>query len=130
MIAVDTNVLVRLVTNDDTVQSPRAAELFVREDVFISKTVLLETEWVLRAAYELAPTAIRGAFERLIAVPSVTLEDSAAVARTLTWYASGMDFADALHLASSATATAFATFDKPLSKRAKKLATVPPTMPL
>jgi predicted nucleic-acid-binding protein len=128
VIAVDTNVLVRLVTNDDRVQSPRAAELFIREDVFISKTVLLETEWVLRAAYELSSAAIRGAFERLTAVPSVTVEDSPAVARALTWYSAGMDFADALHLAGSGASTSFATFDRPLSKRAKKLETTPPTM--
>jgi len=126
MIAVDTNVLVRLVANDDPTQSPRAAQLFVREDVHVSKTVLLETEWVLRGAYDLTPAAIRGAFERLIAVPSVTVEDAPAVARALSWYAAGVDFADALHLASSAASTSFRTFDRSFAKRAKKLGATPP----
>jgi predicted nucleic-acid-binding protein len=126
VIAVDTNVLVRLVTNDDPVQSPRAARLFVKEDVFVSLTVLLEVEWVLRGAYELPPPAIQNAFERLVSVPSVTVEAAAAVARALTWFAGGMDFADALHLASSATSvTGFHTFDKALARRAGKLANAP-----
>jgi len=57
MIAVDTNVLVRLLTGDDPAQTQRAVELFAQESILIPKTVLLETEWVLRYRYELAPTA-------------------------------------------------------------------------
>jgi predicted nucleic-acid-binding protein len=126
VIAVDTNVLVRLVTNDDPVQSPRAARLFVEEDVFVSRTVLLEVEWVLRGAYDLPSSAIQSAFERLMSVPSVTLEDAAGVARALTWFGGGMDFADALHLASSAApATKLCTFDKAFARRARKLGTTP-----
>jgi predicted nucleic-acid-binding protein len=126
VIAIDTNVLVRLVTNDDPVQSPRAARLFVEEDVFVSRTVLLEVAWVLRGAYDLAPSVIRSALERLLSVPSITIENAPAVARALTWLAGGMDFADALHLAGSApSATAFRTFDQALARRAKKLGTTP-----
>ena len=57
MIAVDTNVLVRLLTGDDPAQTRRAADLFAQESILIPKTVLLETEWVLRYRYELAPIA-------------------------------------------------------------------------
>lgn len=124
--AIDTNVLVRLVTNDDPKQSRKAAQLFVSQDIYVSKTVLLETEWVLRGAYALAPAAIRGAFERLLAVSSVTVEDAPGVARALSWYAAGMDFADALHSASSTSAENLATFDRAFAKRAQKLAVVPP----
>ncbi len=125
MIAVDTNVLVRLVTNDDPKQSPRAAQLFARNDVYISKTVLLETEWVLRGAYELSTEAIGSAFARLVEIPSVTLEDAPRVARALGWYAAGLDFADALHLASSTVATGFTTFDRAFGKRAASLSATP-----
>jgi predicted nucleic-acid-binding protein len=126
VIAVDTNVLVRVVTNDDPVQSPRAARLFVEEDVFVSRTVLLEVAWVLRGAYDLPPATIHDAFERLMSVPSVTVEDAPSVARALAWFAGGMDFADALHLASSAASvTALHTFDKALARRARKLGTTP-----
>jgi predicted nucleic-acid-binding protein len=118
---IDTNVLVRLVTNDDPKQSTRAARLFAEEDIHLSKTVVLETEWVLRAAYGLAPAVIRAAFERLMAVPSITVEDAPAVARAVSWYAAGMDFADALHLASSRPTKVFSTFDKAFVRRAKKL---------
>lgn len=126
MIAVDTNVLVRLVTNDDVNQSRRAAQLFASEEIFVSKTVLLETEWVLRGAYELPPAVIRNAFERLVAASSVTLEDEGAVARALDWYASGTDLADALHLASSTACSSFRTFDKSFATRANKLGATPP----
>lgn len=127
MIAVDTNVLVRLVTNDDPVQSPRAARLFMKEDVFVSWTVLLEVEWVLRGAYNLPARTVQDAFERLASVPSVKFENAAALARALTWFAGGMDLADALHLAASAASvTGFHTFDKALARRARKLSAVPP----
>lgn len=118
MIAVDTNVLVRLLTGDDPGQTKRAADLFRRENILIPKTVLLETEWVLRYSYQLSPPAILAAFQKLLGLPQVTLEDGPAIAEALTRYEAGMDFADALHLASGRAAEAFATFDARLKKRA------------
>ena len=56
MIALDTNVLVRLVTGDDATQAKRAAARIDTGDAFfVSLTVALELEWVLRGAYKLAP---------------------------------------------------------------------------
>lgn len=118
MIAVDTNVLVRLLTGDDPGQTKRAAELFRRENILIPKTVLLETEWVLRYGYQLSPPAILAAFQKLLGLPQVTLEDGPGIAEALTRYEAGMDFADALYLASGRAAEAFATFDARLKKRA------------
>lgn len=118
MIAVDTNVLVRLLTGDDPDQTKRAADLFRRENILIPKTVLLETEWVLRYSYQLSPPAILAAFQKLLGLSQVTLEDGPAIAEALTRYEAGMDFADALHLASGRGADAFATFDARLKKRA------------
>ena len=51
MIALDTNILVRVLTRDDPAQADLAAELMKSSDLFICKTVLLELEWVLRFAY-------------------------------------------------------------------------------
>ena len=116
MIAVDTNVLVRLVTRDDDVQAKRVAALFEREEIYVSKTVLLETEWVLRFSYALNRPAILNALKNAVGLPQVTVEDSPAVAEALDLFESGMDFADALHLASSRDATRFATFDERLKK--------------
>ncbi|MDD5390409.1 MAG: type II toxin-antitoxin system VapC family toxin [Gallionellaceae bacterium] len=124
MIAVDTNVLVRLLTGDDPGQTKRAAELFRRENILIPKTVLLETEWVLRYSYQLSPPAILAAFQKLLGLPQVTLEDGPAIAEALTRYEAGMDFADALHLASGRAAETFATFDARLKKRAGRQAKV------
>jgi predicted nucleic-acid-binding protein len=50
MIGVDTNLLVRILTDDDPMQARRAANVLQSGDIFITKTVLLETEWVLRYA--------------------------------------------------------------------------------
>jgi len=125
MIAIDTNVLVRLVTDDDEAQSARAAHLFASDDVWLSKTVLLETEWVLRGAYHLDPEAIHEVFERLLSTVSVSIESSEAVRLALSWFHTGMDFADALHLASVSTAEKFATFDRKLARRARRIEDAP-----
>ncbi len=122
MLAVDTNVVVRLLTGDDPRQGRRAVELFRREQVFLPKTVLLETEWVLRSLYGFAPTAIFDALEALIALPNVTCESLGAIAQSIGWARKGLDLADALHVASSAAAEGFATFDDKLIRRAGPLA--------
>ena len=116
MHAVDTNVLVRLLTNDDAEQSKRAAALFKKESIFIPKTVLLETEWVLRRLYHLDRSIVVNAFRKLSGLPNVELEQPLVIAQALQWCDGGMDFADALHLASSQTATKFATFDEKMKK--------------
>jgi predicted nucleic-acid-binding protein len=121
MIAIDTNVVVRLVVGDDEVQAGRAAELFKHNDIYICKTVVLETEWVLRFSYQLSGAAILGALKGVLGLPQVTVEDSRAVAQALDLLGAGMDFADALHMASSQEAVPFATFDKRLKKRVDTL---------
>jgi predicted nucleic-acid-binding protein len=118
MIAIDTNVLVRLVVRDDDVQARRAAALFEQNEIYVCKTVLLETEWVLRFSYELDEAAILDALKGVVGLPHVSVEDGLAVAEALDLLAAGMDFADALHVASSREAARFATFDKRLKKRA------------
>ena len=56
MVAVDTNIIVRLLTQDDELQFQNSREIFKSYDVFIPDTVILETEWVLRFAYKFKPT--------------------------------------------------------------------------
>jgi len=125
MIAIDTNVVVRFLTRDDPGQAGRAKALLLAEPVFLSKTVLLESEWVLRSGYRLAQDAIAAAFRGLLGLPGATVEDPPAVAQALAWYDGGLDFADALHLASSGPAGKFATFDEALVRRAKALPQAP-----
>ncbi len=121
MLAVDTNPIVRLLANDDAAQTRRAAALFASEQIYISKTVLLESEWVLRFSYELPPKIILQALRNLVGLPNVMVEQQREIAEALDGFERGLDFADALHLASSRRAGRFATFDRKLIKRAEKL---------
>ncbi len=127
MVAIDANILVRLVTCDDDAQAKRAVALFEREAIYVAKTVLLETEWVLRFSYELSRPAILNVLKNAVGLPQVTVEDSPAVAEALGLFEAGMDFADALHLVSGREATQFATFDERLRKLAD---TVVPNHPV
>ena len=88
--------------------------------VFIPKTVLLETEWVLRRAYSIAPEQILDALESLARATEVVIEDEAAIEQALQWYRGGMDLADALHIASRGVATQFLTFDRRLTSAARR----------
>lgn len=65
MLAVDTNIVVRLLVADDPVQSQIAAGLFRQHPIFIALTVLLETEWVLRSSYRFSAKAIWGSVSRV-----------------------------------------------------------------
>jgi predicted nucleic acid-binding protein len=122
VIALDTNVVVRFLTRDHPGQAARAKALIEAGPVLIPKTVMLETEWVLRSAYGFGPAAISASFARLLGLTSVEVEDRWAVVRALAWYGEGFDFADALHLACSQYANAFATFDRRLLRKGRSAA--------
>ena len=130
MRALDTNVLARFFVEDaDDAQASKqrpAAVAALSERSFVSITVLLELEWVLRGFYELPTRDISRVLRALAVIEHVTLEDRDAVLVALDAFDKGLDFADALHLARSSRASGFATFDKRLAKRATGLALVPP----
>ena len=119
MVAVDTNILVRFLVKDDLAQFQRAEKLLQDHEIYIPDTVLLETEWVLRFAYNLSPDAILQGFLLLLGMENVNVRDASAVKQALDWFAQKMDFADAWHLALSQSCQRFATFDDKLVKRAK-----------
>ncbi len=121
MIAVDTNVVVRLLTQDDEQQYNKSFQLFQEQDIFIPDTVLLETAWVLRFAYQFKPDEICKAFRNLLGLLNVHLMNSSLVAQALQWHENGLDFADALHLAQSHNCSAIYTFDTKFVTRAKGL---------
>lgn len=120
MVAIDTNVLVRVLISDDLAQSKASQALFASEEIFIPDTVLLETEWVLRAAFGLNPTDICTAFRRVCGLKNVTLHDGQRIAQVIDWHEIGFDFADAFHLALSGEHDALKTFDADFIKAAKK----------
>ena len=129
MKALDTNVLARFFVDDaDDAQSSRqrpAAVAALSQRSFVSVTVLLEFEWILRGFYELPASEISIVLRALASIEHVTLEDRDAVLMALDAFDKGLDFADALHLARSARASRFATFDRRLAKRANGLGLVP-----
>jgi predicted nucleic-acid-binding protein len=122
VIALDTNVVVRFLTQDEPGQAARAKALIEAGSVFIPKTVMLETEWVLRSAYQIEPPAIAASFASLLGLATVVVEDRWAIARSLAWYGQSLDFADALHQACAQQADAFATFDRRLQRKGRSAA--------
>jgi predicted nucleic acid-binding protein len=124
MLVIDTNLIVRYLTGDHPQQSRKAKALIDSESVFVSMTVFLEAEWVLRSVFGFTPDEIAQALTDFAGLPSVTLEDAATVAKALDWMAGGMDFADALHLANAQGSDAFVTFDRGLAKKAKKISNI------
>jgi predicted nucleic-acid-binding protein len=129
MIAIDTNVVVRFLVNDHPEQALRARRLIEAEDVFLSTTVLLETEWVLRAAYNRPRAHLLEMLRGFLGLPRVTAQDSRVAATALEWAERGMDFADALHLAGCGSCEGFATFDRDLSKLAATVGATPVRVP-
>ncbi len=120
--AIDTNVLVRLLVNDDPVQALRAAEsIDASAACFVPITVVLELEWVLRGAYKLPREAVISAFEGLLAIKQVHVEQETLVRQALAWHRGGLDFADALHLARSEGCGALLSFDRQLAQLASQL---------
>ena len=121
MTAVDTNVVVRFLTRDDANQFQQAVALFDRETIHIPDTVWLETEWVLRYAYGYDASAVVTAFHGLLGLPQVRVTDAALLMRAIEWHGAGLDFADALHLASSQDMDILATFDKAFARKSSNL---------
>jgi len=115
MISPDTNVLVRVITNDDKEQAALATEALSSNEVFLAKTVILELEWVLRYSYGFDRASVNKALVSLMGLENAVVEDSEMVERAITANAEGMDFADALHLASSRIADELVTFDRRLA---------------
>src|ERR1039458_6794249 len=120
MIAVDTNVLVRLLTGDKPSQAAAARRLFASEPIWIARTVLLETAWVLRSLYGFETDAIRGAFTKLLGLKNVNTEEESSVAAALALTAHGIELADAMHLCSRPPGARFVSFDKSFVQRARR----------
>ena len=124
MLAIDTNVIVRFLTSDHPEQSPLARTLIDTHDVFVCTTVLLKTEWVLRAAYGHPPAQVGAALRAFAEMPRVTLEDPTVAATALDWMERGMDITDDLNLTKAEGSTAFVSIDRQLQKAAKRLSQV------
>jgi len=124
MIAFDTNMLVRALVLDNPAQVEVVRQLMAANNVFISRTVLLETEWVLRARYKKTKDQLHDFFVALLASENAVVEEAETVSHALDWYALGADFADALHL-SACDAAVMHTFDREFCKAARGVDATP-----
>ena len=120
MIGIDTNVLVRFLTQDDRAQAAKVdqlldAALSDNERVHVDAVVLCELVWVLRAAYEMERTAIADALGRLLEASQISVHERDLVRDAVARYRKGPgDFADyviALRCR-AAGCSATATFDR------------------
>jgi predicted nucleic-acid-binding protein len=124
MIALDTNVLVRFLVEDDTAQSAKAAKLVAHavsedEPIFVSDVVLCETVWVLLAAYRVPRTEVAEILGRLLVAAHLRFNEVDRLSRALGAFVAGKgDFADYLirEQARAAGCEKVATFDRVLLK--------------
>ena len=126
MIALDTNLLVRLIVQDDAAQARAVERLLVRAhrdqtSLFVADVVMCELVWVLTRRLGLSRTEIADALDRLLRTELVVVADAAITSRTLGAYRSGRgDFADYLirEQALAHEALEVVTFDRTLKGEA------------
>lgn len=132
MIGLDTNVLARYYVDDAgdaEAQRQRVAARRLIESgqpLMVSKSVVLELEWVMRGYYGFTTPAVVTVLRHLLGLRHVTVEDHSAVEQAVENCDAGIDFADALHHASYRACDAVATFDdRRFARRARKLGMTP-----
>jgi predicted nucleic-acid-binding protein len=132
MIGLDTNVLARYYVDDaGEAQAQRqrvAARRLIEsgQPLMVSKTVVLELEWVMRGYYGFSQPEVATVLRHLLGMHHVTIEDRDVVEQALSNCDAGIHFADALHHASYRVCDSVATFDdRKFARRAKKLGMAP-----
>ena len=124
MIALDTNVLVRFLVEDDKAQSKRAKKLVEKalkdeEELFVPDLVMVETVWVLKRSYGLKKEAISKVLRMLLGSRNLRFESSDRLARAISAYEKGRGgFSDYLirEVALERECESVATFDQVLQK--------------
>ena len=122
--SVDTNVLVRLVTQDDAQQAQAVDRLLARhakngDVLFVPITVVLELEWVLRAKLGQGKADFIQTMAALLGMLELSFESEGALEQALVDYQEGVaDFGEYIHLALSRKQAAlpFWTFDRKAAK--------------
>jgi predicted nucleic-acid-binding protein len=132
VIGLDTNVLARYYVQDDSdaeaVRQHESARKLIEsgKPLMVCKTVLLELEWVMRGYYGFSAADIATAMNHLLSMPQVVVEDRVAVEQALANTLDGLEFADALHLASYVNCVSLASFDdRKFARRAKRMGLMP-----
>lgn len=118
MIAVDTNIVLRLILNDDAGQIEAIRALMRRTRLFVSLTVLLECGWVLESRYRMSRDDVATALDGVAALEGVAIGRAALADWAVDRYRAGADLADMIHLAAAAKTDGFATLDRRVVRRA------------
>ena len=124
MAALDTNILVRFLVEDDATQLAAARKLIRRciaagETLFVPVTVALELEWVLRSSFGFDKPTVVHTLSQLLSSVELSFKSEGALEVALAIYSQGTaDFSDGLHvaLACAAGETPLWTFDKAAAK--------------
>ncbi|WP_298611432.1 type II toxin-antitoxin system VapC family toxin [uncultured Thiothrix sp.] len=132
MIGLDTNILARYYVDDENDVEAQKQQIAAKKlfesggDLKVSKTVLLEFEWVLRGYYRFEVQEIISAFQHLLSQPHIYIEAREEVEQAIAGLEDGLDFADALHHANYQDCEAMASFDdRKFARRVKKLGLAP-----
>ena len=129
MTALDTNVVVRYLTQDDGAQFQKVLRMLNRKRAifFVCDLVLAETDWVLRSLYDWTGDDVADAFARLMTIHNLCFENESRLRASLKALRGGADLADELILRACRDfgAKTFATFDKGIIERHKPFASTP-----
>ncbi len=117
MAAIDTNIVVRFLAADDLKQAEQATRQ-IEQGVWVSHSVLIETEWVLRASFGWGRARINDALRNFLALRHVEAELHVGLLWALDRHRAGADWADMLHLIAARQEPSFLTFDLNLPKGA------------
>jgi predicted nucleic-acid-binding protein len=133
MIGLDTNILIRYLTEDDARQFRAVMHLLVKDGAtfFLPDLVLVEADWVLTSLYDWTPAEVAAAYTLLLQIENLVFEDESRLRRALRAVNAGADLSDELILAQCRTAgcSAFSTFDKAVMKNHPDFARLPEHIP-
>lgn len=132
MIGLDTNVLARYYIDDEEDSEAQKQQLAAKaliesgKALKVSKTVMLEFEWVLRGYYRFTVDEIIKVFRHLLGQSHIEIENRSEIERAISGLEDGLDFADALHHANYQDCEAMASFDdRKFARRVKRLGLAP-----
>lgn len=125
MRAVDTNVLARLILQDDEGQV-RVAEAVVRQPFWITQTVWLELGWLLYKRLKLDRSVVCDALQAIASIETAYTSDASGISWAISQFRRGADWADVVHLtAAGDKADRFSTFDAGIARQIGEASPIP-----
>ena len=125
VIAIDSNVVLRLILGDDPVQLDSVIDAMARDTFFVPLTVFLEAGWVLQSRYRMSRNETADALAALLALSGVEVARPALADWAINRYRAGADLGDVVHLVAAAKHDIFLTFDRKLKAKAGRHSPVP-----